>query len=269
MQLTEKYCYRQTYLPTKRHRIHRERYVEDTINVNITELKEEEFPIAFIVHEPVWKETLQDNAVALRTYKGRLYKPVRVFFAGLVYGGTEYVKSITCVGEHRHRYDAHHAEDFTEQSIVIEDNKSEVRKEINKTAHKYIRFDGNYWEVCSEPRYVIVTFGLGHNHGSTGLFVDDVYNPNIPSRNYFNALQHDEAIAYGKEVAIKRGDTNSVDGMGKLHNIEVLMPEMVKLNPRKEHNDGDPFLNDLEELINVSSSVTEAGLLCIAKALKG
>lgn len=124
MQLTEKYCYRQTYLPTKRHRIHRERYVEDTIKVNIAEPKEEEFPIAFIVHEPVWKETRQDNAEALRTYKGRLYKPVRDFFAGLV------------VGEHRHRYDAHHAEDFTEQSIVIEDNKSEVRKEINKTAHK-------------------------------------------------------------------------------------------------------------------------------------
>ena len=37
------------YLPTKRHRVLRERYVKNSVDVEIKELTEQEFPIAFVV----------------------------------------------------------------------------------------------------------------------------------------------------------------------------------------------------------------------------
>ena len=89
--------------------------------------------------------------------------------------------------------------------------------------------------------YVVNTFGLGHNHGGTGFFIEYHYNPNIPNINYFNALQRKEAIEYGKKVAAGRGDTDSIPGLGDHEIIEVLMPEMVKRNPQKDHGGGNPF----------------------------
>lgn len=111
--------------------------------------------------------------------------------------------------------------------------------------------------------YVINTFGLGHNHGGTGFFIEYFYNDNIPAQNYFNALQREEAITYGKKVALGRGDDKSVDGMGDHDIIEVKMPEMVKRCPQKDHGDGDPFLNELEGIISHSDSIGEAGLLTV------
>lgn len=116
--------------------------------------------------------------------------------------------------------------------------------------------------------YVINTFGLGQNHGGTGFFITDCYNPNISNQNYFNALEREQAIAYGKRIAANRGDTESMEGMGKHAKIEVLLPEMVKRNPQKEHGEGDSFLNSLERLIEGSDSTAEAGLLCVAKTIK-
>lgn len=68
----------------------------------------------------------------------------------------------------------------------------------------------------------------------------------------------------GKEVALGRGDTESVEGMGDYDIIEVLMSEMVKRNPVKDHGDGDPFLNSIESLIEGSRNKGEAALLSMA-----
>ena len=117
--------------------------------------------------------------------------------------------------------------------------------------------------------YVINTFGLGHNHGCTGFFIEYFYNENISRNNYFNALEREQAIAYGKKVAANRGDTNSIKGMGEHDIIEVLMPEMVTRNPKKEHREGDGFINSLENMISSTDSSAEAGLLAIAMCMAG
>lgn len=80
-------------------------------------------------------------------------------------------------------------------------------------------------------------------------------------------LLQDEAIAYGKSVALGRGDTESVDRLGKYGNIEVVMPEMIKVNPNKQHDKGCEFMNMMESVISNSSSKNEAGILCIALAM--
>lgn len=116
--------------------------------------------------------------------------------------------------------------------------------------------------------YCIVTFGLGHNHGGTGMFIDEFYNGNIPNTDYFNALDRDKTLQHADKVAAGRGDTNSVGTFAERCDIKVLLPEMVKRNPMKDHGTGNDFLNGLESIIRDADGAAEAGLLVMASALK-
>lgn len=284
MKININYYYTQEYLPTRRHRKTRIRELNDTVTVNTTELTAEEFPVAFIVHD---MKDVCDGATSymdfenkeshygmfaeeIRTYKGNLYMPVRITHGAAIstlFEDSSYVKENLERMYRSHWYDK--ANDFSENSIIIRDTSKAIRKELIKAGKHYLYFDGKYWSKCAEPRYVINTFGLGHNHGGTGFFIEYHYNPNISSDNYFNALQREEAIRYGKSVATRRGDTESVDRIGKYDNIEVIMPEMVKVNPNKQHGKGNEFMNTVNAVIDNSDSVAEAGILTIALAMSG
>lgn len=252
MKFNVNYYYNQKFLPTKRHRNVRERQIKDILSVSITELTADVFPVAFIIHD---MQSIQEGmtsyedyrsekcdfrifAEEIRTYKGKLYTPVRITHGTAISTIFEDVNYVIDNLERmtRKNWYCDDGDKFSENFVVIEDNKKEICQMLRKSAKKYIYFDGKFWSVCGEPRYVINTFGLGHNHGGTGFFIEYGYNPNIPNTNYFNALQRDEAIAYGKSVALGRGDTESVDKLGKYDNIEVVMPEIVKVNPNKQHS---------------------------------
>ena len=126
----------------------------------------------------------------------------------------------------------------------------------------YILVDGELYVVSSEPRYVVNTFGLGHNHGGTSMFVEYGYNPNIRKENYFSALDSEKAIAYANKVAVGRGDTNDVGKFKKL--ITVYAPELVKVNPNKDGYNGNKFLNAMEDVINGANDSLTAGLLVLS-----
>ena len=134
-------------------------------------------------------------------------------------------------------------------------------------ADRYLIINGDeVWEVVGEPRYVIVTFGLGHNHASTALMIDNFYNSNIRGDFYFSALERKKAVERCVEVALARGDTNSVEDIRDSWPIEVLIPEAVRCNPAKEAGPGNEFLNSLESLIECSDSQAEAAALVIIGA---
>ena len=263
------------YLPTKRHRVLRKRYVKNSVDVEIKELTEQEFPIAFIVKDYDWRYEEEGKEAEfkmfsneIRTYNGELWKAVRYSDCvshGIGWMPISYIKNrLEDCAPYRKG-----GEDFTEASIIKEDNISECKENIFRKAENYIIYDGKVWKTCGEPMYVITTFGLGHNHGGTGFFIEYYYNSNISKNNYFNALEREQAIAYGKKVAANRGDTDSIEGMGEYDIIEVLMPEMVTRNPKKEHGDGDSFINSLENMINGTDSSAEAGLLAVAMCMAG
>ena len=264
------------YLPTKRHRVLRSRFVKNSVDVDIKEPTESEFPIAFIVHD---YQSVYENAKSyddfngngeykmfseeIRTYDGKLYKAVRVTHGSAiscVFESLNYIKNR--IQEYAPYWKG--GEDFTEASIIKESNIEECKEKVFEKSLSYIVYGGKVWEICGEPMYNINTFGLGHNHGGTGFFITYYYNPNISNKNYFNALEREEAIACGKQVALNRGDTNSVDGMGEHDIIEVLMPEMVTRKPKIEHGEGDSFINSLESAISGTENSLEAGLLAMA-----
>ena len=279
MLLTIKFWNKQEFLPTKRHRNIRTRYFENFVGVDITEPNETDFPIAFIVHD--FQDVCEgakdyddfDNSdfkmfsEEVRTHNGFFYKPVRVTHGAAISTIFESLGYINREIEEHEPYYNNNSE-FTENSVVKVDYAEEQKREVKTRSEKFIVFNGVVWERCGEPMYKVMTFGLGHNHGGTGFFITYSYNPNISNKNYFNALEREKAIAYGKQVATNRGDTESIDGIGKNDFIEVLIPEAVKRNPKEEHGNGDEFLNSLEEVISVTDSTLEAGFLAMAMCMK-
>lgn len=287
MEIKVDYSYTQRFLPSKRHRKLRFRKMKDTMVVNIKELTVDEFPVAFIVHKlkDVYegmksyddyencKYEYKMFAEEIRTYKGELRTPIRITHGAAIstlFEDCSYIidnierwSRLTKLNDFNSFPFTDNSDEFNENSVIINDNKEEIKKHIKNMTKSYIYCDGKFWSVCGEPMYNINTFGLGHNHGGTGLFITEFYNENIPAKNYFNALQKEEAIAYGKSVALNRGDTESVNGLGDFCNIEVLMPELVKVKPNEQHGEGNKFLNDMEDIIEKSNDSLTAGLLCM------
>ena len=269
------------FLPTKRHRKERLREVRDNVKVDIQELIPNNFPVAFIIDDycSVFDTPEYDNNKTeykrfqreIRTYNGELYMAVNVSHGAAIsthYEPLSYIEDKLRDWYTRFSwYEKEESDLFNEKSIILSDNREERIAEIEENAKHYVIYDNIVWVRVNEPMYLINTFGLGHNHGGTGFFIDFHYNPNISKDNYFNALQREEAIAYGKAVAARRGDTESVDSIGEFDNIIVLMPELVKRNPQEEHGEGCSFINMLNSLTESADSVGEAGVLAVAATL--
>ena len=147
-------------------------------------------------------------------------------------------------------------------------NFEEQAKEAQSCADAFLFVEKEVWRECGEPRYEVCTFGLGHNHGGTSAFVQFGYNGNIPYCNYFNANQKTEAIAYADKIASERGDTKSVGRCFDFADIDILMPDVFTCDPKKEHGNGDPFMNSLEEMIRSTDSANEAAILTMATCAK-
>jgi hypothetical protein len=243
------------YLPTNGHRKLRYREVEEYINVNIKEISKEELIPAFNTGITIY---FYNNKLWVKSTERDIHcenpdKPMTALEA-LIYSGVTYSTY------------------FAKYNSYIIDRKKENREEIINRAEEdmnnYIVVDGELYKTTTEPMYCIYTFGLGNNHAGIGTSLDIVnfYNPNISKEKYFNALEYNRAVEKALNIAIKRGDTNSIDYIKNKTLIKVYNDSFVKRNPQIEHGDGDPFLNSLESITESSSSVSEAGILAMCLA---
>ncbi len=150
-------------------------------------------------------------------------------------------------------------------------SRQKRRAELMRWARSILFIDSVRWKQTQEPRYVIMTFGLGHNHGhpGTSLSSTNSYNPNISRERYFPISYHDLALATAIAIAERRGDDQAIPFIKESHDtFDILIPEAVRLNPHKEHGEGDPFINKLEGMIEQSPNSMVAGLLVINEGMK-
>ena len=141
-----------------------------------------------------------------------------------------------------------------------------IEEVIHNKSKNYLICNGKLYRKTTEPMYGIFTFGLGHNHASTALFIEMGYNANVPSSRYFAANQREEAIAKAKEIALNRGDTNSIKSIEEAPMIVVHDNKFVKKNPQSWNLAGDDFSNLLENITENAGSSTEAGILAMCAA---
>lgn len=189
--------YKQTYLPTKRHRKTHTTLLETEVNVKVKEVTD--FPVALIV------ESFQKEPLEYRWSNGLYLKNNAVFTP---------FSSDDC-----YYYD----KDFTEESVKVSDNLDFVKSELKKVAKDTVIYNGDFWKKAEEPTYAIRTFGLGWGDG-TAVIINDY------GGGEFNALQKDECMAKAREIAISRHD----DEPCVLDSIVVKLPSAVRRNPVEE-----------------------------------
>lgn len=243
--------YEESYLPPRCRKL-RYRECEEYINVNLKEVTSSEMQIAF-----------EDNSYSgkgkIYYFKGKLWSKVKsgTFMCNPEEKGiTSTLDEFKYVSEHSSLY-------FPREWRDGEHPDRKRMLQAVRNAHKnYVVIDGEIYSQTAEPRYCVNTFGLGHNHGGTGMFVDYHYNPNIRKDNYFSALDGDAAVEYANKVATRRGDTKDVGKFKKM--IIVHMPELVKVKPNKQHGKGNKIINDMNDIIDSANDPFTAGLLCLS-----
>ena len=238
------YC---AYIPSARSQKYAFDEVEGEIKVNVVSLTADEAPVAFRLSDYSHQEK---NDTEIRWYQGKLWRKFiqhncdkREYEQAHVKDLPRIVSSVFGVPHGRAR------------------SREVLMKKYREEAKRYLLIDGAVWGESGEPRYVVNTFGLGHNHGGTGLFVEEYYNKNIAASNYFSALDGDKAVAEANRIAERRGDTESMGTFEKM--IEVLLPEAVTIQPMQEHGEGDPFMNKLNKVTEAAPDATTAGLLAM------
>ena len=269
MKITIPYRYTEEVIPK---RCRKPRRVEQGASISLTihEVSGQEAPVAIVSHGHNWGEDgdMQPALTLYRWWRKRLY--LRAKFQRVSRG----------------QYETQNAAQFTTDPYPYELNpnlgryetyfyqtKGERQKGFRAWAQSVLFVDGERWESVGEPRYVIMTFGLGCNHGlghGTDLCTDTSYNSNISRDRYFRIDQFEQAVAETARIATGRGDTKALPVIEKQNpdTFEILIPEAVRLNPHKEHGTGCAFINQMESVIEGVKNPTVAGFMGMALAFR-
>lgn len=248
--------YEEGYLPPRCRKLrYRER--EEYVDIPLRETDKESVKLAF-----------EDNSYSgkgkIYFFRGKLWSLVkRNRFLEEERGTKSALEDLMYGNEHCtsfHRYS------FDRENYGRDTSRDAVLRAARKEMQGYLLIDGELYELCNEPRYAVITFGLGCNHGGTGLFVEYYYNPNIAKEDYFTALEGKQAVACANQTAAGRGDTKDVGKFQEM--IVVHMPELVKLRPHRDHGDGNQLMKKMEGIISAAQDPLLAGLLCIVEAEK-
>jgi hypothetical protein len=215
------------------------------MTVEIREVKRAEAPVAIIEYDNLYK-----YAVRFRWFGGQLWSDEGEWGRGR--GDRKYQMPTVAL------YQSDRYLDY--KSLM------ERRQDISDWAKDWLLIGGTPYRTHGEPRYVVMTFGLGCNHGvggGTALMVDHSFNPNIGKARYFPITQREAAIAEATRIAIARGDTKALP-IRPSSRFTILIPEAVRCNPAKQHGDGDPFMNELNAMTERVKNPIVAGFGALA-----
>lgn len=230
MKVTVRFSYTEDVVPPRCRKPRRTGFDDGELRVNIPETSKEMAPVAIIATRP--KFSWQSGyCIEYRWYKNKLWTAVDSI--------NDYhpkkLAEIPCVidltkGNHWWPGISLYAGDLAHRT------KFDAEKKIRSVMKDHLCIDGVHYRLAGEPRYVINTFGLGNNHGSTAVFVHDFYNSNIRRDSYFSLLDLDKALATATDIASQRGDTESLPmTLNGGEKFEILLPDAIRLNPKRQH----------------------------------
>lgn len=261
MDITVKVKHIEKYLTTPRCKKYREREVEGQCTIQVREVSFCDLTPAFGVEQYIWEETPHIENDVIFSNEGSLWKLSR---ASRYYAGKSWFDLAPCTSE----FLAHQLEPNYYEIHNFNTDTEQIKEYIQSKANRFLICDGKLYEEASEPMYVIMTFGLGYNHGGSALMIEDYYNPNIPSSRYYAANQREEAIAKAKEIALNRGDTESIHSIETAPLIHVYDDKFVTKNPQSWNAPGDEFCNTLEKITETAGDAFTAGLLAMCVTAK-
>lgn len=190
---------------------------ETSAQVEVPMISSDDAPVAFRIRE------IEDHIKEIRPFDGRLFAPYlphsRQEEPSLP-GSVHFPQDVDT--------ERHHLR-YTPNPIDSDEAFYDAAAEHYR---QFLIIDGIVWVEIGEPSYSVDTFGMGHNHGGTGLMV----NAGAAGRHSgktFRADEFEAAHAHAIETAANRGDTESVARFERdpeeYRRIEVLIPEAVTL----------------------------------------
>lgn len=239
--LEAKYSYISIFRRSKRHRRNLHHIYTKSYEFDCRQLDEKEFKKVYVVRDyaSVYKdaksfEDFTDSSkgifrlvdTPIRKYKGKLYRPVMYSHGSAVstlFMDTKDVVENEIEWQIRSKVGDINAETQrlfksvedieTLGSVAVTGMMLEAREAAQKVVDQFVFFDNVWWVETDPPVYHYNTFGLGHNHGGTGFFIDyvDINSLDKYARKfYFTPKQREKAIKTVIKVAADRGDTNDV-----------------------------------------------------------
>lgn len=266
------------YLPTPRHSILRERRVEFLGEAEVREVTLAEAPVAIRRTSP-WSHRrakgdratpVDDNYgtqhfVDYHWFDGRLFAPMK---RGGRWAGTGHrdLKRHPALADHReisyHQYTYHLCGSRDDAEMALRDAMA-----------KFLLIDGILCEEIGEPRYVIMTFGLGGNHGigwGTSVTVDHHFNSNIMTKAYWRIDQVAEMHAAGLATALGRGDTKAKPYFKRrwYDRFEILIPEAVRFDRTSRTDKVDPFMERVDAITSSGMPPVLGAFAVMAEAFR-
>ena len=257
--ITVTYKYTEMVVPP-RCRNPRPQVSTDTMTVSVPCVTREQAPV--VLRVPDGNETAE-----LRGYNGDLYEPARTARSGGDYALTEEVTP----GSPAFPAQVTRSDRAAQPKVV---------KDVNEFYATHLIIDGYVWVKTEEPTYEITTFGMGHNHGGTGLFVSRFPRNEMSTHR---ATDLDAAIEDAVAVAVRRGDTDSVQRIRDTRPIEVLdvsyitRPSLANVRAEKERailvhvekvkaalDSTDPDKNWLSRIMDAEEALQNARRLAFA-----
>lgn len=266
MKLTIPFRYTEAVVPP-RCRKPRDVVREGATRVTVHEVSAREAPVAIVQRTRVFVgDRLRRVRVAYRWWRGRLWTPAK--FSRAVGAPVERQTAAQFradpwpCGLSRREHEGWHASRLRHERVA----------EVRAWAREVLFVDGRRYGAVGEPRYVVMTFGLGYNHGigwGTSLSTDTAYNSNVGRDRYFRCDQYGEAAKAAVRIALARGDTKALPIAGQdPDHFEVLIPAAVRLCSRRQHGRGNTFTNAAEALIQASGNATTAAVSLVGLALR-
>lgn len=148
----------------------------------------------------------------------------------------------------------------------LSDNREQQKAGVREALADYAIYAGRVVRKTDEPVYVINTFGMGRNHGGTGLFIESCSMATL-ARNresILNLSQLDRAIKRAESIAVNRGDDKSVP-MRPPSKVSLYLPEAFRFDPfsRNELEKGEI---SLAEYLSHNGEITHQAALLIEQA---
>lgn len=267
MKIKINFSYTESIVPPKCRNARPVTFHDGVLNASIKEVTGAEAPVAIIAEKAMTDELSPAFKVEYRWHDGKLWTAVRMRCGSELCSYTS------------GKQDWQHPElpDAIDMTVEVSLNgagrllgiynyryfhqpKAAVVKELHKAIKDHLIIDGVFYRPEGEPRYVVMTFGFGNNHGGTSVSIDGGYNSNISKSRYFSLLERDKAIALGTQIATNRGDNESLPMRIYGPTYQILIPEAIRVEPNKQHGDGCPLLNQFDAVSQASGGSPAVGL---------
>jgi hypothetical protein len=234
MELTVNYSYVEQITPPRCRKPRPQRFDDGVAVLSIREVTAVQAPIAIMGTEKDYETGADLEPVIYRWFDSRLWTDSTV-----LYCSRRQPDRYPSIGQTLNLVNDNTVHSKPQLGIYVcaHEGKVGIAKHLASVANDWLIIDGQMHRPAGEPMYVVMTFGMSHNHGGTAMLCSDFLNSNIESEAYFSLLEKEAATEYTMQVATNRGDSVKFSTDPGFQ-FEVLITEAIQWkNPSPQVDD--------------------------------